>query len=317
MFNSSLVRHLLALALCAVCPMLGACAQKPDPALLHTFLNLLPGDYDNNEQVWQQSEDAIPEAERDTRAHYRIVPASHPALGEHVFLVAKTRRDDSLMPNQPRLLRVLHDSSGPLVRIEGFGLPDVQDATALWREPRRLSEYALGKIRKMASCELSWRSDRQGFSASVPANACPFDFAPDSSQAPTVHTLHLTENALEVHHENASKVYRRARRFNGWMGVAKRRVNPDHEGDGMYFVSGFSIHNEGGYRQVLDDDGRPTGYAIELAQLTYQTTRVPILKLGVIEEATGKTVSYTWASTDASRIGINLRWFQAGLTRKH
>ena len=41
---------------------------------------------------------------------------------------------------------------------------------------------------------------------------------------------------------------------------------------------------------------------------------MPILKLGIIDETTGKTINYSWTSTDASRIGINVRWFQAGLT---
>ncbi len=61
--------------------------------------------------------------------------------------------------------------------------------------------------------------------------------------------------------------------------------------------------------------GDETGYELELARLTYQNTRVAVLKLGVLDAATGETVAYSWADPDAVRIGINLGWMQAGLTQ--
>ena len=64
------------------------------------------------------------------------------------------------------------------------------------------------------------------------------------------------------------------------------------------------------------EDGSATPYLLELSQLTYQNTRQPILKLALIDQASGKSVSYTWANTDATMIGMNLGWFQAGLTLK-
>jgi hypothetical protein len=67
---------------------------------------------------------------------------------------------------------------------------------------------------------------------------------------------------------------------------------------------------------VTYEDGTPSPYVLELALLTYQNTKKPILKFALLDRDTLKSVSYTWANTDASLIGMNLGWFQAGFTQK-
>jgi hypothetical protein len=56
-------------------------------------------------------------------------------------------------------------------------------------------------------------------------------------------------------------------------------------------------------------------FSAELAQLSHKNG-ARVLKLGIVETASGKTVAYTWANPEAERIGINLRWIQAGFTLK-
>ena len=83
-----------------------------------------------------------------------------------------------------------------------------------------------------------------------------------------------------------------------------------------HFRSDIVIHNEGQIVPLTKEDGSPTGYSIQLARLTYQNGRLPILKLGLIDDATGRTLNYTWTNIGASRAGFNQRWIQAGLTLK-
>ena len=47
------------------------------------------------------------------------------------------------------------------------------------------------------------------------------------------------------------------------------------------------------------------GWACEwtLARVSYQNTRTAVLKLGIVDESTGETVSYSWAEPGAERIG--------------
>jgi len=58
------------------------------------------------------------------------------------------------------------------------------------------------------------------------------------------------------------------------------------------------------------------GYIVELAQLTYQNSTAPILKLAVIDNAIGKSNSYSWNETNGKRVGINIGWFQTGFTER-
>ena len=79
----------------------------------------------------------------------------------------------------------------------------------------------------------------------------------------------------------------------------------------------YEIHDQGQILSLPQPDGTASKYSVQLAQLVFQgASKTPILKLGIIENATGKTVSYTWANPEAERIGINLRWLQTGLTLK-
>jgi hypothetical protein len=55
---------------------------------------------------------------------------------------------------------------------------------------------------------------------------------------------------------------------------------------------------------------------IELATLTYQNTRKSVLKFTLLHRDTLKTLTYVWANADASTIGMNLGWFQAGVAQK-
>ena len=38
-----------------------------------------------------------------------------------------------------------------------------------------------------------------------------------------------------------------------------------------------------------------------------------MLKLSVVDDASGRTLAYAWTNPEATRIGINLGWVQVGL----
>lgn len=103
--------------------------------------------------------------------------------------------------------------------------------------------------------------------------------------------------------------------FSGWTVVKKADRAVALEDQSMWSMVRFVIHNDGQLLPIKDDKtGQDTGYSLQLAQLTYQNTRDPILKIGLIENGSGLTVACSWASTDAKQLGMNLRWFQTGVT---
>ena len=103
--------------------------------------------------------------------------------------------------------------------------------------------------------------------------------------------------------------------YKGWMAVKKHMVEPDADPSEWIFARIKRIHNQGQKIPLLDESGNKTGYTLSLESVTYQETRVPVLKVGVIDDRTGYTLSYSWADPESHRVGLNVRWFQAGLTR--
>ena len=107
---------------------------------------------------------------------------------------------------------------------------------------------------------------------------------------------------------------RRVTRYTGWIAFQKRRIDPTAADGDFLLMRDLALHDEG-FVVSIADGGNPAGYAVELVRLTYQNTRTAVLKLGIVDESTGETLSYSWAEPGAERIGINLRWVQAGMTR--
>ena len=103
--------------------------------------------------------------------------------------------------------------------------------------------------------------------------------------------------------------------YKGWMAVKKHRVEPGADLSEWIFARIERMHNQGQKIPLLDEAGNKTGYTLSLESLTYQETQVPVLKIGVIDDETGYTLSYSWADPASRRIGLNVRWFQAGMTR--
>lgn len=158
-------------------------------------------------------------------------------------------------------------------------------------------------------CRYLWRAQEAGYGGHVLDGDCaglPAGFAVD---AQWLTSIWPSPDGERVEHA------RRVCHYTGWVALRRSRLDPDAAPDDHVFVRGARWHDEGFVFPVLDE-GRPTGYAVELARLTYQNTRTAVLKLGVIDMSTGETLSYSWAAPGAERIGINLRWIQAGLTRE-
>ncbi len=160
-------------------------------------------------------------------------------------------------------------------------------------------------------CRYVWRA--QTASAGEEAS---FVGAARDCPAELPHGWHISDTHLTwTMAGSATYSARRAGRYRGWVALARRHLDPKAGEDDYVFMADLRWHDEGFVQPILDA-GEPTGYAVELARLTYQNTAVPVLKLGIIDQASGETLSYAWGAPGAARIGINLRWVQTGLTRE-
>ncbi len=163
----------------------------------------------------------------------------------------------------------------------------------------------VAEVSGASRCGYLWKTTATGFEGEASERGCaglPTRMGVDGEWLTAVWPTGEEERARRVGH------------YRGWIALRRNRLDPDAAPDDYVFVREADWHDEGFMLPILDGD-QPTGYAIELARLTYQDTPTAVLKLGVVEAATGETLSYAWAAPGAERIGINLRWIQAGLTR--
>lgn len=126
--------------------------------------------------------------------------------------------------------------------------------------------------------------------------------------------LRIRFHADQARGPEAREDLRRVVPFAGW--AALNGAGPDAvPGNDWHMDRALRLGSEGGRAALTWRDGAPSGWSLLLERPTYRDGSVPVLKLSVVEDASGRTLAYAWANPDASRIGINLGWLQAGLER--
>ena len=323
---------ILAALLLAALP---ATAAQPAPATpdldqqLALLLAWFPGEWDNHEQHWQQA--TVEKREKPIeRIHHVFVPVSVPAVSEHVFFVRQTLDDDPSRVYRQRLYAFSKNEARGAIQLTIHSFKDEAKYAAAWREPALLDGLSMDALESRPGCEVYWTLQVDHFAGSMDADACRFHsqrlgktiivndtlrLSPDelwiSDVAKDVEGSPVFGNRDGIPHRN-----RKVRYFEGWAAIKRGGKDAPADSKDWIGMRGILMHNEGDREQVLDAEGKPVGYTIELARLTYQNTTTPILKFGVIDDATGKTIAYTWNEPDGTRLGINLGWFQAGVAQR-
>ena len=244
----------------------------------------LAGDYYNYLQVWQQKTDEV--ATPDPVVRFSVTRAADDGdlyLAERAVIG---------LP-ETRVVRVWRALSTQ--RLEAYVAPSL----GTW------DRASVDGFARDPNCDVDWRL-RDGEWRSELNGRCELTAGWES--------LSLSADGLLSARGTPAASLQRARWFKGWMGVKKQTWDPAAADDDWVFMRSFQIHNEGDIVSLIDKDGTPTGYAVQLERLVYQNTRVPVLKLGLIKEEDDRTIHYIWSEPGSKRLGMNLRWFQVGLT---
>jgi len=103
---------------------------------------------------------------------------------------------------------------------------------------------------------------------------------------------------------------RAARLFTGYVAIEFK--------PGVYgLMSNVSIWDAGQIVPVVTDKGEKTKFAVELAYCTYpngdHVLKIAIHEQGFTNDGLIVPVAYAWSQQDATQVGINLRYIQAGL----
>jgi len=283
----------------------GACQQetKQSKTLLESIVQELPGEYNNFQQVWQENtQEAIHQVNTSSphqHVHSIIERLELPSTDGPLFLLKHQKGRDSsdvflreimhfrTTTNEQNLYADLYADLYTLPK----GQSTIEQLTDLKTSPDQLEWASIGKTIQGTSDQSKRKIQLNG----------------DTLTWIGGHPL-LENEAGEDYQ------FQRCRFFSGWI----QYPLPDIP-DSTYRQANLRIHDQGDLVQLKLPNGTVENYTIELTQLVYGKT-IAIMKLAVYDQAASevafnsRSISYTWTSPKAKRIGINLRKIVSGWT---
>ncbi len=300
--NATLPR---ACALFALVAALAACGSLPGRSSGKAVSTAGPtpdlvGTYDNHEQVWQAGAAAMP------RVRIEVVP-----LSREGWYGWTTRFEGSGALVSTLVLRV--DTGGDAVTVV----------------PHRGAGAPLGKAFDPAkwtaldACALRGHAQPGKLRVDADATACASIAAGLGAEAALLPLsieregdwLRTRLYADQARGAEARSEARRVVAFTGWAAVNGAGREATAGSSDWHMSRDLQLDNEGGRVALAWRDGKPSGYSLLLERLTYRESGTDMLKLSVVEDASGAVVVYAWADPTSSRIGVNLGWVQVGLER--
>ncbi|NMP30111.1 hypothetical protein HII17_00930 [Thalassotalea sp. M1531] len=303
-----------------------------DPLKEQLFHQWFAAEFDNYEQNWQDKIDKEKDEALQVHEHIHHVfaPLPTPALAGETYFVKQYMDGDASKVYRQRLYQFVRNKEKGAIQLNIYRFKDEAKYADAHLTPELYQSLTKEEITTYPGCEVYWKWTGEYFAGEMVHNACAIKSRRSGKMLYFNDTLRLTDNEIWIadvaHDEDGKYVFgnkagiphinRKVTYFEGWGG--NRLGGKDAPEDAKWgFTRKITIHNEGQIVPLIDDKtGKKTGYSVQLAKLTYQNTKNPILKLGIIDNKTGKTVTYIWSDRENVKTGLNLRWLQTGLTKK-
>lgn len=286
------------------------------------------GEWDNYEQVIaarEQAQGAGPPPHE--RVHAMFLPVSVPAIGGSVFFARQTLDDDPKRVFRLRLYRFAVDAKADAIRLDQYSFNDEKAWRDAHRAPQTLAQLTSGDLRYSPDCAVFFKFDAatEEFVGSTRTGACKVASERLAKAVIVEDQLQLGRDKLWIlssaRDEAGRLIYgnpqgiphkqRKVRYFRGWIAISKSGADASAEQRGFHTVRDVVLHSEGRVVPIVMEDGRRSGYSVQIARLSFQGDSVRALTLHLLSDATGMPVSYAWADPSSRRIGINLKWFQS------
>ncbi len=291
------------------------------------FLTWFEGRFDNYAQTVENKETKAEFPHEWIHSIFKRVEL--PQIGPDVFYVQQYMDGNEANIYRQRLYVYSLNKAEKAIELKIYTFADEKSVLNAHLDPSKLAGLTYEKLDSPKGCEVYWKLNaaRDKFEGSMKPDACRVVSKRSGKTLIISDDLFLTKDEIWIRDRakddqgnyvfgNRSNVHhklKRAHLFEGWTAVMKDGSTDirgeDGPADAWAGQRDLLTHDQGGLVRINDR------FSAQLAQLTYKNgTRV--LKLGIVDNATGKTIAYTWANHDAKRIGINLRWIQAGFTSK-
>jgi hypothetical protein len=311
---------LAATVLLAGCQSLaaGGASGRSDAAARDDLARLaaaVAGEYDNHEQV-------VHAPTGTTVLHVvhdlRVVEQER----DQISWIWRLRSSGSNSVASIWLMRAQAADNGRRVRIVPYRPLDPAAAEALFDAAAKPFHFVAEQWAELAPCAQDGAWDAGKFNAAANVEACsallpglgetaallPLRFVLEGDM------LHVATFADSPRGADAIEDARRVRWFDGWAainggGPQAKAANPD-----WHFDRDLHLSSEGGRAPLRWRDGAASGYSLELERTNYPERKLVVLQLNVIEDASGKALTYVWTDPQATAVGLNLGWLQVGLS---
>lgn len=273
----------------------------------------LAGEYDNHAERWNASAGGkqAPATNAAPAIHHWL---NHPG-GDRNHLLWRLVLPDTTPVQEARWLLVREANGFVPYR------PLSADAEAAFQDTTKRVRIDDKSWAPLLACTLKAAASRNGLAFAADPSACSallpgigataallplrFELVDDRLRVVTV--------ADQARGVDAATLSQRVRWFTGWDALNGGGAKASPDNNDWHLQRDLRLHSEGGRVALRYRDGAASGYSLELARLTYRESNTEVLRLAVIEDSSGKMLSYVWADPGARRIGLSLGWLQVGL----
>ena len=298
----------------------GGASGRPDAAARDELARLaaaVAGEYDNHEQVAHAGNGV-------TLMHVahdlRVVEQQR----DHVDWVWRLRSSGGSPLTSSWLMRAQASENGRRIRITPYRPLDAAAAEAPFATDPKAKpfRFVAEQWAELAPCAQDGAWEAGKFSAAANVEACsvllpglgeaaallPLRFSIDGDM------LHVATFADSPRGADAAEDARRVRWFEGWAAINGGGPQAKAGNQDWHFDRDLRLSSEGGRAAIRWRDGAASGYTLELERTNYPERKLVVLQLNVIEDASGKALTYVWTDPQAAAIGLNLGWLQAGFS---
>jgi len=312
----------------AGCQAAGSGTRRPagegtaDGNAIARLVRAMPGDYDNHEQVVHAS------------AARKSDGAIAPLQVQHGLRVVESGRDGAIVlwrlaiSGQATaavwLLRVQAAPDGRKLRLLPFRPLDASAAQSQFADRAATFHYDAAQWAALEPCAQTGQWENEAFAASASVEACSAllpGLGQDAALLPLRFTLaqdmlHVATFADTSRGSNAIEDARRVRWFDGWAAINGGGPQAKSDNNDWHLQRDLHLSSEGGRANLRWRDGAASGYSLQLERTSYPERKLMVLQLDVIEDASGKVVTYLWADPTAASLGFNLGWLQVGFVQQ-
>ena len=287
-------------------------SAKNDPNISEEIHKLLQGRFDNNIQYILSKN----EEEPFSRLHSYMADVEIQGFNRYTIISHQYSNNQINKPYRQRIYSFVQESESK-VRLDFYKLIHPEKYYNVVNEPELVKNITVDELSFIEGCSVYLEKKEDTWVGKTKKGSCQIEVR--GTKMTVESHITLNEKKLTIfdqsfgedgellwgRKDNKAEELHRARQFSCWLTQKNSDENADTkwklERNAFLHDQGAELHLEGFNNEE---------YTLKLSQLLYGQKNLPILKVGLHRKGESKTISYSWADTNAKLLGINLGWLQ-------